>query len=90
MPYQGENFPGQLNRQRGLKGFYTVRVVEAENEVDAELAAMDLLRKDPALQVKSKKLQEQEPPAKVYFVRIDQLRDGEEQPGTGLIWFTMK
>lgn len=46
---RGENFLINLDGVEQKMGFYTTRFVEAENEVAAEYAVMDILRSDPKL-----------------------------------------
>jgi len=48
---RGENFPGAILGETGAIGFYTTRFVEAATEREAELAAVEMLRADPTLDV---------------------------------------
>ena len=87
---RGENFPGQLMRKRGLYGFYTTRFVEAENAEQAELAGLEALRSDEDLQIRSEKLKQQEPPAKVFFEDIVEVAPNTKRvPNKGATWFEM-
>ena len=88
---RGENFPGQIIGLKGLIGFYTTRFIEAADTEEAELAGLEMLRADPDLQIKSEKLKQQEPLAKVYFEEIIQVvEDTERKPNRGATWFEMK
>lgn len=46
---RGENFLFELDDEERRLGFYTTVFIEAENEEQAELQAIDLLRNDPKL-----------------------------------------
>jgi hypothetical protein len=48
---RGDNFPGVILAQADPIGFYTTRFVEAESAAEAELAALAILRSDPAMKV---------------------------------------
>ncbi len=81
---RGENFPLELDGKRQATGFYTTRYVEAADEGDAELKAVNVLRDDPALKV---------PPgtpgvehAMVYVEEIE-LVDGPSAPNAGFTFF---
>ena len=88
---RGENFPGQLIGQKGLVGFYTTRFVEADNAEEAELAGLEVLRTDPDLEIRSEKLRQQEPLAKVYFEEIVEVaEDTDRVPNEGATWFGME
>ena len=68
-------------------GFYTTRFVEAENEVAAEYAVMDILRSDPKL-VKGV-LNDQSDPPMMYAEEIEELKsmNGYPVPGTGFTFY---
>ena len=88
---RGENFPGQVIRQRGLVGFYTTRFVEAENAEEAEFAGLEMLRADPGFEIRSEKLRQQEPQAKVFFEEIVEVApDTDQVPNKGATWFNME
>lgn len=46
---KGENFLMEFESAPKRLGFYVVRVVEAADEADAELRAVEMLRRDPKL-----------------------------------------
>ncbi len=88
---RGENFPGQVIGQKGLYGFYTTRFVEADNCDEAELAALEILRSEPGLQISSEELKKKEPQAKVYFEEINEVDASTDQlPNKGATWFEME
>jgi len=88
---KGENFPGQLLRRRGLYGFYATRFVEADTAEEAELLGLEALRQEQGLQIKSDKLRKQQPPAKVYFEKIEAVaKDTPRVPNSGATWFEME
>jgi hypothetical protein len=82
---RGENFPGELLGETGLYGFFTTRWVEAENEAEAELISLDMLKNEATFQ-----LPESLPKptlAKVYFESIEAIDQLPESPGCGATWF---
>ena len=88
---RGENFPGQLLGKKGLVGFYTTRWVEAADPEEAELKGLEILRNDPSLAIKSDKLRQQDPVAKVYFEEIEQMVEtAKRTPNKGATWFDME
>jgi hypothetical protein len=68
----GQDFPGRLLGKRGTVGFYTTRVVQAKTPKDAELKAVQLLKRHHSLKVsrifKTGK-------AKVFFESVDEIPD---------------
>ncbi|QNN67222.1 hypothetical protein H9L13_11505 [Sphingomonas lutea] len=84
MPDPGDNFPGQVEGARQLLGFYTTRVVEAQDKEHAEQVALDLLRGDERLQSLKPNSSPDDPPASLHFEEIEpanELEDGEVQAG---------
>jgi len=47
----GKEFPGVIVGKPNTIGFYTTRFVEADNEKEAEMAALAVLRESPELEV---------------------------------------
>jgi hypothetical protein len=85
---RGEHFLLNLDGERRKVGFYTTRFVEAPDEREAELAAIEILRNDPQL-VKGV-LNERSDPPMMYAEEITELADleGCPVPGTGFAFFT--
>ena len=84
---RGENFLINLDGVNQKMGFYTTRFVEAENEVAAEYAVMDILRSDPKL-VKGV-LNEKSDPPMMYAEEIEELKSlkGYPVPGSGFSFY---
>ena len=88
---RGENFPGQLIGKKELVGFYATRFVEADSAEEAELSGLEMLRNDPSFEIRSEKLRQQEPPAKVFFEEIVEVAPETDQvPNKGATWFNME
>lgn len=84
---RGENFLINLDGVNQKMGFYTTRFVEAESEVAAEYAVMDILRSDPKL-VKGVLNEESDPPM-MYVEELEELESmkGYPVPGTGFTFY---
>ena len=87
---RGENFPLELDGQSSLFGFYTTRFVHADTPKQAELAALEMLRNDPTLDVEPSKRTRD---TMVYFEsisEIDSIPTDISEPGTGYAFFRME
>ncbi|HKY29836.1 MAG TPA: hypothetical protein VJM12_17985 [Pyrinomonadaceae bacterium] len=84
---RGENFLINLDGVEQKMGFYTTRFVEAENEVAAEYAVMDILRSDPKLV--QGVLNEKSDPPMMYAEEIEELKSmkGYPVPGAGFSFY---
>jgi hypothetical protein len=73
-----------------MRGFHACRFVEADNADEAEMRCLEALRVEPTFRVKSEKLRQQTPPAKIYFEEIIEVDpDTKRTPNSGAIWFEM-
>jgi len=85
---RGENFPGSLAGESEPIGFYTTRFVEAPSASDAELAALESLRREPEFeQVRPEDRMEH---AQVYFEQVEEVPlESGRGPGKGFTFFQM-
>jgi len=85
---RGENFPGSLAGESELIGFYTTRFVEAASPSEAELAALALLRSEPAFELV--RPEDRMEDAQVYFEQIEEVpTELGRGPGKGFTFFPM-
>jgi hypothetical protein len=84
----GENFLLNFDGQVQKLGFYVTRVVDAQNPNDAELAAVDLVRRDSRL--KGNVLNQSDDPPMLYAEEIEEVEESSdgENVDTGFSWFT--
>lgn len=83
----GKNFLIEINGALAKHGFYTNRYVEANDERDAELQAMDMIRKREGLK-NAVRNAEGDPPM-MYAEEIHELNDFDEVESfeEGLAWY---
>jgi hypothetical protein len=82
---RGEGFPAALLGDQGPVGFYTTRFVEAETADVAELAAIDVLRRDPTFAVDER---HRTSDAKVFVEEIEEVpAETERRPDAGFTFF---
>jgi hypothetical protein len=83
---EGRNFLLDIEGSVKKYGFFTTRYVEAENAEQAEMKAVQLIRKDQSLKTTAKN--EGAKPM-VYLDSITELEsfEGVRLPGTGYAWF---
>ncbi len=82
---EGENFPGALIGKSQPVGFYTTRCVEASSADEAELIALDTLRREPAFDIP---VDQRPKDARVYFTEIVETH-GPDGANAGATWFVM-
>lgn len=83
----GENFPGVMLGESSPIGFYTTRFVEAANQGEAEMLALDLLRGEEFFNTPPGSRSED---AKVFFDEIVEVApDTERVPNGGFSFFVM-
>lgn len=82
---EGENFPGVLLDSDTPVGFYTTRWVEASSPDEAELIALDELRREEVFQVAA---DQKSKDARVHFTEIVEV-SAPEGPNTGAAWYVM-
>lgn len=82
---RGENFLISLDGEPTSCGFFTTRFVEAVDPDEAELKAVDLIRRELAAQV----LNDRTDSPMMYLEEIRELQSfrGLRVPGTGFTWF---
>lgn len=82
---EGANFLITFDNETAKYGFYTTRFLEAENEEDAEVNAMDILREELADIVQNDLA---DSPV-MFLAEIEELRSFADYPvpGTGFVWF---
>ena len=84
----GENFPGAILSVSCSIGFYTTRYIAAENAEAAEMAVLEILKKDPALQLPPGV--EKPADARVYFEEIEELpSDTRPTSNSGFSFYEM-
>ena len=84
---RGENFPGIVLGEADPIGFYATRYVDAEYAGLAEVAALELLKRDPTLSVAPDARTKD---AKVFFEEIEELAPGHVSgPNAGFSFFVM-
>ena len=85
---RGEHFPGVIVGEGGSIGFYTTRFVEAASEIDAEAAAVEILKADPTLKVAAR---HRANAAKVFVENITGMPEGAVcTPNAGFTFFRME
>ena len=84
----GENFIFKVDDEEQRLGFYTTVFIEAENEEEAELKAIDLIRNDPKL--KDGVLNPKSDPPMMFVEEVEEVECfvGEGLPRTGFAFFT--
>ncbi|WP_153191029.1 hypothetical protein [Stenotrophomonas sp. MYb238] len=83
----GENFPGDMLGEASPIGFYTTRFVVADSPGQAEMLALDALRREDFFNIPAEKRSED---AKVFFEEIAEIApDTERTPNTGFTFFVM-
>lgn len=83
---EGVNFLIEMDNELRKYGFYTTRFVTAEDEVQAEKLAVEMLRFELRNSVRNDKSD-----SPVMFVEeIEELKsfDQVDTPGTGFVWYT--
>lgn len=85
----GENFLATIDEKKAKYGFFTYRVVEAEDPNAAEKDAMKLLREDEKLRGITENTPDDPPTMRVdETYEIDKREDFDD--AAGFIWFEMK
>jgi hypothetical protein len=82
---EGENFPGALIGGDQPVGFYATRWVEAPSPDEAEVVALDALRREPVFDIP---VEQRPKDARVYFTEIVETQ-GPEGPNSGATWYVM-
>ena len=83
----GENFPGYMLGETAPIGFYATRFVEAENQEQAEILALESLREEDFFNIPLEKRSED---AKIVFEEIMEVHpDTEQTPNSGFSFFIM-
>ena len=84
---EGQNFLLEVEGTIQKLGFYVTRFVEAENQEEAELLAVQQIREDEKLTRNVRNI-ETDPPM-IYLESIDELTsfEGVELPGTGYTFY---
>jgi len=84
---RGENFPEVLLDKTSPIGFFATRFVDADSASNAELAALDLLRRDQARSVPP---ESRTSGAHVFFEAIEELSPNDNRDeGAGFSFFVM-
>ena len=84
----GQNFWLEWEGEPRKLGFYTTRFVEAGNEEEAELAAVQLIRDDSKLKGV---LNEKRDPPLIHVENIEESHDRDpEYPNTGFVFYEEK
>ncbi|MCW2004286.1 hypothetical protein FHY30_003085 [Xanthomonas arboricola] len=85
---RGEHFPGSLLGESEPVGFYTTRFVEAPSALDAERAALALLRAEPEFELV--RPEDRMEDAQVYFEKIEEVPEELGRgPDGGFTFFPM-
>lgn len=82
----GENFLMERNGVKNHMGFFVTRIVEADNENDAEEKAFDMLRKDPDL---AETLNSPQDPPRMQIEQVLELDSNQEvtEPDIGFAFY---
>ena len=84
----GKNFPGAILALPYSFGFYTTRYIAAVDAQAAEMAVLESLRNEPALQLPAD--MEKPTDARVYFESIDAVpNDTPPVPNAGFTFYQM-
>jgi hypothetical protein len=87
---RGENFMMRFDEQDQKLGFYTTVFVEAQDQEDAELQAMELLRNDQKLVSSSLNTKSDSPMMFVESIEELESFQGLNLPRTGFSFFSEK
>ena len=96
MPYfkvllDAQNFLISLNEKEELMGFFTTKWVEAANEEEAELKAVDLIKNDKELvDIVLNKERGLEIVPMIYLEEINEISKSEMEDIQGRTWYKMK
>lgn len=96
MPYykvllDAQNFLVSLDEKEELMGFFTTKWVEAANEEEAELKAVDLIKNDKELvDIVLNKKRGLEIAPMIYLEEISEISQNEMQDIKGRTWYNMK
>ncbi len=83
----GKNFPGELIEETSPVGFYTIRFAEAASPEEAEMKALDELKKDTRLKLPDGLSTPQE--SRVYFEEIVEVSAGEiPLTSQAFVWYS--
>ena len=83
---RGEHFQGECIGQTGPYGFHTTRWVEAADEEEAELRAVELLREDPSFALPEGFPKPTD--ARVHVEEIEQISELPDFRDGGATWFS--
>lgn len=83
-----ENFPGERWGKDEPFGFYTHRIVEAENTYEAQRKAIEAMNEDDSFWLKGSRRMPLE--AEIFFEAVDELvRKPKDTKFRGATWFKM-
>ena len=87
---RGENFVVLEDGQRKFIGFFTTRIVEAENVEEAETIGLGLLKQDEWLESLRVNRLPDDPPATVNFDEVERVDGLEGESIGGFTFFEME
>jgi hypothetical protein len=86
-----ENFLICIDHMEELHGFYTIKFVQAENEEEAELKAVDLIKNDKELhEATLNKKRNIDLVPMIYLEEINEISKHELKNDHGKTWYPMK